>query len=123
MQEPSLSLSEAARRLGLDVSALRTAIERGSREGWLTLTDPLDRIEHELIPRALDNLKAFLDEGDKRVTVEVAKGTLFPVYQASRGVVTETPLLLALKVEMPDTPRPVTGQIVGVGRLPDGSTD
>lgn len=120
--EPGLSTRKAAERLGLTYGTLRAYITRARKEGWLTFDDPIDKVEYELIPKIVDNLNYWLELKDKKVTVEAAKGTLFPMYQAAKGIQQETTqTVLALKIESPagDTVQIVTGEIVGTPRKID----
>lgn len=93
-------------------------VNRAVREGWLVLEDPLDILEHEIIPKVAKNLSMFLDQGDKQVTIETAKGTLFKAYQESKGISQNPTTVLALKIEpaAPDAPQAIIGQIIGIGR-------
>lgn len=117
-QEPGIKNAEVARRLGIGVHHLNTLISRAHKEGWLRFDDPISRLEHEIIPKVMDNLSLFLDQKDKQVTIEAAKGTIFKSYQESKGI-TETPqTVVAIRIEAadPDSTRVITGTIVGQGR-------
>jgi hypothetical protein len=75
------------------------------------MEDPLLRIEHELIPKIVNNLNHFLDEGDRTVTIEAAKGVVFPQYRESKGI-TETKIaILGLQIQLPES-----GDMTQVGR-------
>ena len=115
--EPDITNIEIARKLGISKPYLYSVINTATREGWLTFDDPLARIEHQIIPKALDNLNHFLQEGDKQVTIEVAKGTIFKSYQEAKGLNQASHTVLALKIELPSTGTASTeiieGQIVG----------
>lgn len=121
--EPSISNSEVARRMCISTSTLNHYLVQARREGWLTFSDPLARMEYEVIPKVMDNLVGFLDAKDKQVTIEAAKGTVFKMFQEAKGISEAPKTVLALKIEMPpsseDTPR--SGVIVGVPRMLDPS--
>ncbi len=125
--DPSITNNEVAEKLGITPHALSDYIRQGVKEGWLTFSDPLQRIEHEIIPQTIDNLAYFLKMKDKVVTVETAKGTIFKSFEKSHSI-TETPItVLALKIEGIDpataTVKAVTGQIVGRPRILDAEVE
>ncbi len=79
--DPSLKNVEVAKLMGMTQAGLKSCINKAIKEGWLKFDDPLSRIEHELIPKVIDNLNFFLDKKDKTVTLETAKCTVFKAYQ------------------------------------------
>lgn len=123
-QEPDISIAECSRRMGLASKTLSGMISMAVKEGWLRFEDPLERLEHELIPKTIDNLASFLEEGDKQVTIELAKGTLFKQYQNAKGISDAPTTVLALKIETLDTNqvRAVSGHVVGKARVIEGET-
>jgi transposase len=113
---PGITLSQIAERLSVSRHTLNGYISKGVREGWLLLDDPLERVEHELKPMVVDNLKHFLKLKDKTVTIEAAKGTIFKEYQAEKGISDAPQTVLAIKFEnIEDVPkiRNVSGSVVG----------
>ena len=123
--EPGIRNKEIARRLGIGEHHLNTLISRATREGWLKIESPLDRIEYEIIPKTVDNLNHFLDKKDKTVTIEVAKGTIFKQFQEAQGISERPTTVLALKIESPNygsepEVKIVTGTILG---RPKGYSD
>lgn len=98
--DPSATLAEAATKIGIHATTLSKSINKAVKEGWLKFDDPLERIEHEIIPKTLDNISRFLDEGDRVVTIEAAKGTVYPLYKASKEVGHSAQPILALKIEL-----------------------
>lgn len=123
-QEPSITYMEAAKKMGISASTLKTHVQKAVREGWLTFSDPLSRIEQEIIPQTLDNIAFYLSkEGgrDKQITLETAKATIYRQYLDSQGISDAPQTILALKIEpvdvaAGDTPK-VSGHIVGTPRL------
>ena len=117
-KNPDLNNTEIAEQMGISRQHLQYVIGKASKEGWLKIADPLERIEHEIIPKVMDNLSRYLDERDKQVTIETAKNTIFKTYQASMGVGQAPQTVLALKIETApvDQVKVVTGAIVGVAR-------
>lgn len=124
--EPGITNKEIARRLGISTSSLNSVIAKANKEGWLIFEDPMAKLEHEIIPRTIDNLKHFLDKKDKTVTVEVAKGTIFRQFQESKGILDRPTTILALKIEAPESGpeiKIVSGTIMGKPRTLQGETE
>lgn len=113
--EPDISIAEIARQLRCSPKTLNSSIQKAVEEGWLKFEDPLSRIDYQIIPKVVRNLNKFLDEGDKTVTLETAKGTIFKTYQESKGISDTPQTVLALKIEQPDGQeiKIVTGHVVG----------
>lgn len=114
--EPTLSTKDIADRLGISVGYMRNLIYDARKEGWLKFDDPMDQIEYGIVPKVIANLNHFLDAKDKTVTIETAKGTIFPQYKEAKGASDAPHTVLALKIEMPtpgDNVKVITGQIVG----------
>lgn len=116
--EPTITVSEAAKRLSVNYRTLQKDIITATREGWLRFEDPLDRIDFQLIPKTLDNLNKLLDDEDKHTTIEVAKNTVFRSYQEAKGIGEQQTTVLALKIEHPkdDDRMIITGEILGQPR-------
>ena len=117
-EEPGITNNEIAQRLGILPHSLNTLITKAKKEGWLVFEDPMLRLEHEIIPKTIDNLNHFLDAKDKQVTIETAKGTIFKQFQEAKGISDAPKTILALKFEKPEGLEPVvvTGTIVGKPR-------
>lgn len=96
---PNITNKDIAGELGITEATLNVMITRATKEGWLVFEDPMKRLEHELAPIATSNLRAFLDEKDKQVTIEVAKGILFPAYKEHKGIQDAPQTVLAIKIE------------------------
>lgn len=113
--EPNLQHKEAAERLGIHPRTLTRAITQARNQGWLKDLTPFARIEHEIIPKALDNLSEFLDQKDHQATLETLKGTAFPIYREFQGAGDAPKVMLALKIETsaPDASKVITGHVVG----------
>lgn len=119
--EPNITLMEASSRMGLAPKTLTGMISKATKEGWLRFYDPLDRLEHEIIPQTMDNLVELLNDGDKQTTIEVAKGTIFRTYQAAKGITDQPTTVLALKIETlsHDQEKVLTGHVVGKSKAID----
>ena len=115
--EPDITNLEIAQRMGLHKQYLYRTINQAVKDGWLSFDDPMARIEHEIVPKALDTISQHLDDGDAKMAIEVAKGAIFPAYKESKGVSQHgTNIAIALKVELPEglvAPDIIEGQIVG----------
>lgn len=120
---PGITNIEAAERMGIATSTLNSLISRARRAGWLQFEDPMSKLEYEIIPKTIENLGHFLDKKDKYVTVETAKGTVFPQFKEKHGLNEQPTTVLALKIET--APRSdgeqvdatvITGKIVGAPR-------
>jgi hypothetical protein len=118
LTEPSLKHAEIAKRIGMTPQALSTLIYRATKQGILKFEDPIERINNQIIPKTMDNLNEFLDLKDKTVTLETAKGVIFPIYQKAQGVGENNNTMLALKIEMvsPEDIKIIQGQVVGKPR-------
>ena len=125
---PDITGVDAAQEIGIARQYLYRVISQATREGWLKFDDPMSRVEHELIPKTLDNLNSFLDARDQKVTIEMAKGTIFKAYQEAKGLNPVAQTVLALKNELPasaEAPRAeiIEGQIVGQPKVLIGIKD
>ncbi len=123
-QEPGITNSEVAKRLGIDRRALAAIIAKARKEGVLQFDDPLEKLEFEIIPKTIENLNHFLDIKDKTVTIETAKGTIFRDYQEAKGLNQVAQTVLALKIETaPDGEqvKVVSGHVVGRPRIAEDS--
>lgn len=116
--EPGITNTEIARRIGIPRQNLQAIIARATKEGWLKFDDPLSRLEHEIIPKAMDNLSILLKDQDRKATLETLKGTSFPAYRESKGISDAPQTVLALKIEAadPESVKVLTGTIVGKPR-------
>jgi Winged helix-turn-helix DNA-binding len=99
---PGITNAEVARRLNIAPGTLNTILSRARKAGWLKIENPMDRIEFELIPKIVENLNTFLDKGDRTVTIEAAKGVLFPQYRESKGIVENKIAVLGINIQMPE---------------------
>ena len=123
--KPNISNVEIAEKMGISPSTLNNHISKAHKKGLIKFDDPLKRLEFEVIPKAVENLSNLLDKGSEKVTIEVARGTIFPQYRESKGLNQAAPqtTVLALKIEAPPAGTPsqvVVGQIVGKPRILEG---
>lgn len=114
LEEPGISNAEVARRIGIAPSTLNTIISRANREGWLRFSDPLSKLEHQLMPKIVRNLDEMLDNRNEKVTIEAAKGALFPLFKEQKGLTEQPNTVIAIKLELPPQDGPVVqGTIIG----------
>ena len=125
---PDLKTADIARQLGLPPNTLYSYISRAVKLGMLKFDDPISRLDYEIAPKVLDNLNTYLDQKDKAVTIEAAKGIIFPAYKEAKGIVEEQNRnVIAIKFEFPtseqpsqslsgangSTPKVIAGTVVG----------
>ena len=116
-----LNLTEIADKLGLAYSTVKNVVSKANKQGLIHYDDPFERFENMIIPKVVDNIEYWIDQKDKRMTIEAAKGAgIFKAHQAIKveGQVPQT--VLALKIEMPEASgfesKVIEGQIVGKPR-------
>ena len=115
--DPTLTNNDIAEKLGIQPRTLNTLIARATKEGWLRFDNPFDRLEHEVVPLAVDNFKKLLKDEDKNATIEAMKGIVFPLYKESKGISDNQQSILAIKIEYPK----VDGEVVDAKLIGRGS--
>lgn len=119
--------TEIAPKLGMTVASLHSMVSKATREGWLTFDNAAERLEFELAPLIVDNVKYWLEKKDREMTVRAAQGIgLFKAHQAVKVENQNPPMVLALKIEapaLPDNIKVVEGMVVGRARLPGGEDE
>lgn len=122
MRSQGMRNKDIAARLGIQPQTLNTLISKATKAGWLKFDNPEERLEHELTPLIVDNIKHYLVEGDKKMTIEAAKGVgLFKSHQAVKVEGNDQQMVLAIKIETPNGFDPATvvaGTIVGKPKTP-----
>lgn len=116
--EPDLTHKDAAKRLGIATQTLTNTIHIATKEGWLKFEDPLNELRYEIMPMVTHNLKYYLQQGDKDVTVKTAQGTLFKQFLDAEGIKEAPTNVLAIKIERAENALPTVGggKIVGKAR-------
>lgn len=112
--DPNLTDKAIAEKMGIHPKHLTAVIGQAKREGWLQFTDPLDKLEYEIFPKVVENLGHFLDIRDQKVTIEAAKGLVFPKYKETQGIHEAPKTILAIKIE---TSAPQVNAIVASGQI------
>ena len=113
---PGIMNIEVAQKMGISAHTLNCAITIGGKEGWLVFDDPHERLKHKIVPKIVDNIEYYIDQKDKTMTIEAARGTgLFQSYQAAKAEGEPVQTMLALKIEHADggETKVITGHIVG----------
>jgi len=129
---PELKTADIARKLGLPPNTLYSYISRAVKLGMLKFDDPISRLDYEIAPKVLDNLNTYLDQKDKAVTIEAAKGIIFPAYKEAKGYhEDQNKNVIAIKFEFPTGPdgassninsgsngnsKALSGTVVGAGK-------
>lgn len=98
--------AEIGELLNLSVHTVHTYMYRAGKNGWLVdIEDPKDRVEFDLMHKVVRNMGEALDSADDerrdKMTLEVAKGALFPRFVAQGGPALPTNML-AVQIIMPE---------------------
>lgn len=127
MRISGMSDQEIAQGLGISEKSISPYVYRATKNGWLDIDDPTQKLEYQLMHKVVRNLDTSLDDGIRHVTsgmpvgtqvaLEMAKGTLFKKYDAETGAGPAT-TIVAVKIEMPDGPRPQVRAGNDVGGVP-----
>lgn len=122
-KEPGITNAEIARRLGIQPGTMNTILTRARKEGWLVIEDPLDRLQFDVIPQAVENLDHFLKAKDRTATIETLKGVVFPAYRESRGIIDNKVTVLGLQIQLPEHTDgvPSKGRVVGQPKIIEGT--
>lgn len=123
-----LNLQETADQLGLAYSTVKNIVTKANKQGLIQYDDPFERFENAIIPKVVDNIEYWIDQKDKKMTIEAAKGAgIFKAHQAIKVEGQAPQTILALKIEMPEAygfeSKVVEGHIVGKPRRLVGKTD
>lgn len=116
-----LNLTEIADKLDLSYSTVKNIVSKGNKQGLIQYDDPFERFENMLIPKVVDNIEYWLNEKDKKMTIEAAKGAgIFKAHQAIKVEGQAPQTVLALKIEMPEASglesKTIVGHVVGKPR-------
>lgn len=116
---PDASQRQLAEKIGVGTRTLDKAIKSAVREGWLKFEDPLETLQHDIIPHATRNLQYLMKKKDKFATLETMKHTVFKDYQNQNAPLQDNQTVLAIKIEgvQPQHEvKVVAGQVIGKGR-------
>jgi hypothetical protein len=99
------SHTEIAAELGIKEKTIRQYKFIAGKKGWLTSVDPRDQLEYNLGHKIVENFKEALDSPDParkdKMTVELAKGTIFKKFDAQASV---APPMSALTINIVNAP-------------------
>jgi len=73
MRMQGLTNNEIAEKMGVRPRRVAEIIYRARTE--YNFSDIVDRVQHQAIPQAIENLNDMLDQGDREATFETLKGT------------------------------------------------
>lgn len=115
MREHGASYREIGEKLRISEQAVKNLLYKATRNGWLdpeAFADSKDRLDHVLVPKALDSLSELLNHKDPEIrtkaTMGALKGTIFKSYDQQLGNQPQLQQIVAIKIEMPE----------GVNQLP-----
>lgn len=128
-----LNLIEIADKLELSHGTVKGIVYKANKLGLIQYDDPMERFENQIVPKIVDNVEYWIDQKDKKMTIEAAKGAgIFKSHQAIKLEGEAPQTILALKIEMPTESgfeaKTIVGHTVGRPRRvitvnQDGSTD
>lgn len=121
MRAQGVKMKEIGEALGHSEDVLRQYLSRAYKRGWINTRemdapdDALDLLKSKVVR----NVEEFLDQRDKDVTVETAKGVgLFKTHQVMKGETTQqVGFALRVQVEMPPMPAGQTPVTIRPGTI------
>jgi DNA-binding CsgD family transcriptional regulator len=114
LKAQGLKNKDVAEQLGITTNTLKVYMYRAHKNGWFNIDsfeDPDDKLEIVLKSKTIRNLDMYLDNADKEVTLETAKGLgIFKQHQMIKND-TVAPIGIALSVSVEMPPAAVGGAI------------
>ncbi len=106
LRAQGFTFKEISAHFGYAEDTVKSYLKRANKEGWINSTSfpcPDDQLEFILKSKTVRNLEQFLDDRDKLVTIETAKGVgLFKQHQVVKGEgTTNVGVALRVQVELP----------------------
>ena len=106
LRAQGVKAKEISETLGYSEDTLRQYISRANKKGWINISsfqDVDDQLEYVLKHKVVKNINQFLNDQDKDVTLEAAKGLgLFKTHQVVKGDTTNAiGVALSVSVQMP----------------------
>lgn len=120
-KQQGLTNAEAAEKLGLSPSTVHSYLSKARSQGILQLYSPADILEHEVLPKVIENITFFLDKKSEKMTIETAKGLgLFKSHQAVKidGEAPKSALIVNIQFQDSGEHRE-GGNIVGTPKVLD----
>lgn len=124
-----MSDANIAKELDLSEKSIAGYVYRAGKNGWLVFNSSAEHINNQLVPKALRNLDAMLDDTtdkptQKDATFELLKGTAFKAFgEQQQAAPVQT--VVAIRIETPAGPPQQIreGTIGGVPNFIEGELD
>ena len=120
IQQPNWSTARIATELGMSKASLYRSIGQARKKGILKIEDVEDQIEHVLKPKVMENIEHYLNEKDKEMTIQAAKG--IGIFTPKQGSADQPTTVIGIKIEMPPGADNVSENIAGVGHYTEGDS-
>lgn len=122
LKAQGLTYKQIGQKLGVSEARVAQIVWQANKKQLIEYDSPFEYFENRLVPKVVANIEHFLDEKDRKVTIEAAKGAgIFKSHQALKveGEVHQN--VIALKIEMPpavgqESPQMAVGTVVGKPR-------
>lgn len=108
MQAAGLPNEDIAAALGIEARSIKGMMWKAGRNGWLDFDEPKNRLEYQILPKALKNLDeamssdAVLNTGMKErnaISLKIVEGTLYPQFATQAAPATNA-TLVGVRVEI-----------------------
>lgn len=127
MRIAGMSDPEIAEALKISEKSISPYVYRATKNGWLDIEDPTQKLEYQLMHKVVRNLDDSLEDNARHATsmvpvktqvaMKIAEGTIFKKYDNPANAVAST-TIVAVKIEMPEGPRPQIRAGNDVGGVP-----
>jgi hypothetical protein len=126
MRAAGVTNAEIASTLGISEKSINPYIYRAGKNGWIDPDDPTEQLEYKMLHKVVRNLDEALDSGGilqngmpvrTAVGLKIAEGTLFKKFDGVAQT-NQPSTLVAVKIEMPDGPRPQVRAGNDIGGVP-----
>lgn len=122
LKAQGLKYKQIGEKLGISESRVGQIVWEANKKGLIDYANPHEYFENRLTPKIVQNIEHWLDQKDKKMTIEAAKGAgIFKAHQALKVEGQAPQNVIALKIEMPplepgQQAPPVVGMVVGKPR-------
>ena len=124
IRNPKWTTARIAEEMGMAKGSLYHSISKARKKGILVLKELDDQIEHVLIPKTVENIGHYLEQGDKEMTIQAAKG--FGIFKSGSAATSDgTATVIGIKIELPKPNEAAAagvtdpGNVMGVGKYTD----
>lgn len=133
MQAAGFPNEEIAKALGIEARSIKGMMWKAGRNGWLDFDEPRNRLEYQILPKALQNLddamrsEAILNTGMSErnaISLKIVEGTLYPQF-ATQAAPAANATLVGVRVEIvggSEKPLVREGTIMGSAEYVDAET-